>query len=1599
MTAINRAKACCLAVFFLFTGFLAQAQPIADFTATPTSGCPPLFVKFNDASSGNPTFYRWDLGNGTISFLPEPSVTYFNPGQYSVKLYVRNAQGEDSIVKTQYITVYALPTVAFTATPTTGCYPLPVQFTDQSAAGSGSIATWEWDFGDGNSSTLQNPAHTYTASGNYNVTLRVKNSNGCTRTLTKPQYIQINNGVTANFSNSIPNSCNPPAVINFQNLSTGTGTLSYQWSFGDGGVSAATNPVYAYNNTGSYTVTLIVSNATGCSDTIIRTNAITIGSVAASFTSPDSVCVNSPVSFINTSSPVPAAATWSFGDGTTLNTVNAIKVYTSPGIYTVKMVANFGACTDSALKQVTVLDKPTAGFSSTATSSCSAPFTVTFGNGSTGGTSYQWDFGDGNTSTDPNPSHTYNTEGSYNVTLIVTNANGCTDTLRRSSFVNIEAPQVQLNNLPVNGCAPLTRQFSATATSVDGIVGYLWDFGDGNTSTLQNPVHTYNTPGTYTVSLIVTTTGGCTDTVTMADAVIAGAKPHANFSATPTTTCAKNPVFFTDLSTGNITQWLWMFGDGSSSGAQNPSHEYQDTGYFDVQLIVWNNGCPDTVRFNNYVYIRPPIARFTKSFDCGAPKTFTFTDQSVGADQWLWNFGDGTTSTLQNPVHTYADTGNYTITLTVINLASGCDHSTSQPIRIVNEKAAFTATDTIICKGNAITFMALSNVPSDIASYAWDYGDGMTATGMFAVHAYFTSGTYTVRLIITDISGCRDTITKLQYIRVDGPTAAFNPSVPGSCLNTAIGFTDHSVGDGLHPIQTWIWQYGDGISDTLNAGPFQHTYAGPGSYTVMLKVLDTQGCADSITSSTALIISKPVAAFATIDTVSCPNRPINFTSQSTGPNLTYAWDFGDGTTSTGPAPVHAYTTDGLYTVKLVVTDEYGCMDSASKPAYVRIITPIASFDMSDSVSTCPPLVVQFTNTSSVSNTIRWDFGDGTFSQVANPSHFYSYPGIYNVVLTVTGPGGCSDSRQKQIIVRGPRGTFTYNPLTGCNPVTINFSASTTDRLSFIWDFNDGTTVPTTDSVISHAYTNPGIYVPKMILVDAAGCQVPITGPDTIRVNGVDARISSSSYTLCDAGYVSLRDSSSSNDVITAYEWLFGDGSQSADQHPVHYYATTGIYYPQLIVTTQTGCKDTAIIAAPVKIVASPQAAIQSTPNGCTPLTVSFTPSLLVADTSAMQWQWNFGNGNTGTGANPPAQLYTNPSTYAVQLFAANSSGCRDTVDYAVEAYRVPVVNAGQDTIICHNSGITITATGADSYTWSPANGLSCINCPSPIATPDSVTNYVVLGRTIHNCTATDTIQVRVQYPFVMNASRGDTLCKGSSVQLFATGADRYAWSPAAGLSNAATAAPTARPSETTTYMVIGSDNRGCFRDTFYVPIKVYPIPVVDAGSDKTVNAGHTVDLIPVTSTDVTSVNWTPTTGIFRTNYPAITVRPKETTEYMVEARNAGGCVARDRVTVFVVCNGANVFIPNTFSPNKDGANDIFFPRGTGLFSIKTMRIFNRWGEIVFEKTNFMPNDANSGWNGTFKGNKLNADVYVYTIDIVCDNSTVLTFKGNITLLL
>ena len=386
------------------------------------------------------------------------------------------------------------------------------------------------------------------------------------------------------------------------------------------------------------------------------------------------------------------------------------------------------------------------------------------------------------------------------------------------------------------------------------------------------------------------------------------------------------------------------------------------------------------------------------------------------------------------------------------------------------------------------------------------------------------------------------------------------------------------------------------------------------------------------------------------------------------------------------------------------------------------------------------------------------------------------------------------------------------------------------------------------------------------------------------------------------------------------------------------------------------------------------------------------------DTTISAWNWNYGNGITDTGQ---VKTYTYPSAgnYILVVKATNKYGCTDAAQKTIAVVGPPAINAGADTIICLGKTFALQPSGATNYVWASSATLSCTNCANPVASPVTDTKYFVTGYNAAGCSAKDSLLVQVKQPIHLTASILDSICIGQSVALNASGADVYSWQPTTDLSDPTVANPVASPSNTTTYTVTGSDNKSCFTDKATVTVRVFPKPSFNILDTLVwVNIGSSDTLLTTSSPDVISWQWTPSIGLSCYTCAVPVVKPKNSAVYTAVATNAGGCTATDQVTVKVICNGANFFIPNTLSPNTDGMNDRFFPRGSGLFSIKSMRIFNRWGQLVFEKLNLDANNFSNGWDGTYNGKQVPQDVYIYVMEVICENGELFSYKGNITLI-
>jgi gliding motility-associated-like protein len=1604
----------CLLCFFFCHLLPASAQKV-DFDANKWSGCEPLAVQFQNLSDPGYTSLNWSFSVGADVTDPNPARIFNTPGAYKITL-TATYPGGVVIKQEKTVTVYRKPAPAFSTSVPGGCAPLPVTFTDQSSPGDGTITSVTWDFGDGINGSGSSATHTYTLGGTQTASIIVINSFGCTNGTTR--QITVQDAPTVRFTSDVQGSCTTPLTVNFQNSSSmiDNSPLTYLWDFGDGATSTAAAPQHTYTTEGRFTVSLTATSTGGCRQTLTAPQYIQIMRMQPDFSTSGSVCVNQPVTLVNNTQPTPLTAQWEFPDGSIRYGTNTSFVFTQPGDYTIRMTATgTGGCQESISKTITVHPEPVADFTASPNPSCRVPTTVNFAAQTTGATSWTWDFGAG-TGSGQNPSHTYTAAGFYNVSLLATNAFGCSVGVSKANFVQLQPPTLSFYTDMPSGCIPFTANFFPYVTSVDPIVRYSWNFGDGATSSLEQPSHNYTVRGTYTVTLEIETQTGCRETYSMT--ILAGERVVVDFDVDKTKGCQSDLFHFTNRSVPRGTDWLWNFPqDNSTASGENPTHQFSEMGHHDVTLTVIDNGCQSVLTKPLLIEIFPPIARFNVAPDCVNKYDRQFNDASdfgpgAGPRSWLWEFGDGTTSTQQHPLHTFPRPGAYTVRLTVDN--GSCTSNISQIVYIIDEKPVIASNVPMVCSGRSISFTITNPLTYNmIRNYSWDFGDGtyyFVTAGNFDpnavyTHTYNSPGNYNVILRIEDINGCPHQSNTLQ-VTINGVAADFTFS--GNCRENPFTFTDASVpAFPTTNITSWAWDFGDGTAPvTLTQKPnnYAHSFAEMLNYPVTLTVTDQFGCTSSITKPVSINVVN--ASIVVPQQEACMQKAFNFSNNSYGNALTYAWSFGDGGTSTEAAPEHIYTAVGVYTIRLTVTDADGCKDSREALNFITVRNPQAAFTTPPNLAPCPPVLVPFTNTSADYDGVAWQFGDGSTSPEISPGHAYSRPGTYTVQLRVYTEGGCSSIATKDVVIQGPDGTQSSTPTTGCMPLRINMSAQSSNAVKYIWDFDDGQVVTTTTPTTDHEYTKEGIYRPRVILEDAKGCQVPALGDDRIVADKVTPRFTMDATEACDSGYVYFQDNSlsitqDSLGLAMTYAWDFGMPGRTDDvatgANPRFFYDQVGTYPVKLIVTSAYGC--TGEITLPAVVEPKPEPAIMPLTAVCAGTEVRLRGQEGKA-LPGTKWQWRVDPDQVFDVQDPPMLTFNTPGSNRVQLTISNGNGsCPVVVEAIQEVNALPALNPMPKMAnICLGQSLELqsnTEAGTE-VNWTDYH-ISDPRSPTPVVNPDRDTIYHVLAVNSFGCTRESDIAISVTHPHTVNIA-DVTICQGSKVQLHASGGTRYRWIPETGLDRADAASPIASPEVTTTYQVIGYGDNICFTDTAEATVTVNPTPVVNAGPDQVVTVGSELRLQLQTSPDVNSIQWQPATGLSCADCPAPLAMPKSSITYFVTATNQYNCVSKDAVNIQLVCESSVVFLPNTFSPNGDGQNDIFYVRGRGIKTVKVFRVFNRWGQQVFERSNLNTEDPTSGWDGTFKGAMLNPDVFIYYAEMVCDTNETFVLKGNVTLL-
>jgi len=349
---------------------------------------------------------------------------------------------------------------------------------------------------------------------------------------------------------------------------------------------------------------------------------------------------------------------------------------------------------------------------------------------------------------------------------------------------------------------------------------------------------------------------------------------------------------------------------------------------------------------------------------------------------------------------------------------------------------------------------------------------------------------------------------------------------------------------------------------------------------------------------------------------------------------------------------------------------------------------------------------------------------------------------------------------------------------------------------------------------------------------------------------------------------------------------------------------------------------------------------------------------------------------------------------------SDSTGCPGStaLPAAINIYPNPVITfAPAEPLVCRGSSLPIQAGGGTLYSWSPARGLSNDAVASPVASPDSTTLYTVHVTDDIGCENTRPVTVTVVQKEKIRVNADTSVCAGGSLQLHASGTDAYNWiNTTDGLNNLQIPEPVARPVLDIVYTVTGTDAHQCFSDTARVAVQVLPLPVVDAGQDVEAMAGTKVPLNALASADVIQYRWSPASYLNCSTCPSPVSTPVAQITYTVTVKNRVGCFAADSMTIKMQCDENRVSIPNIFTPNTDGKNDVFAIKGISI--IKHLVIFNRWGEKVFERNNFIAADRASCWDGTYKGYPAPEGTYVYFVEMQCSGGGVFTRNGTVILL-
>jgi PKD repeat protein len=631
--------------------------------------------------------------------------------------------------------------------------------------------------------------------------------------------------------------------------------------------------------------------------------------------------------------------------------------------------------------------------------------------------------------------HTYTSADTYRVRLRVIDRKGLRDETSYKIKINqdlvVTSPPIAEISGPANARVNETITFDGSRSqSLSPIERYEWDFGDGTTAQGQKVSHSYAKANLYRVRLTVYAQNGLVsnDNVQVRiDDQITAAGLQANIKAPGVGIVNQDIPFDGSQSTASnqIVSAAWSFGDGQNAQGLQVQHPYAARGTYEVSFTLTDDqGNTSTAKHTITIdddpnALAPDIAVNPSTqvlqgdpltFDAGNSKPDNLPDSAFG-----WQFGDGATATGKQVSHAYAAAGSYTVQLTEIG--SNNQTATAQvnlDIQANNPPQAVISGLDQAETGQTVTFDAGQTQSSAaIVRYEWDFGDGTTATGPSVTHAFQPANSYNVTLQVTDQNNLHGTAQKSVQVKdppvtpSQPPQAVISPPPAPIEAGRLVNFDGSGSQSGDQPIAGYTWDFGD-RSPSASGPTVQHTYNQAGTYDVTLTVTDDQGTPNTTsvqvtvnpapTTQPAVQPPQAVISAPTSETSANVGDTITFDGSGSvvqGQNISYAWDFGDGTQGNGPSVDHAYSGAATYNVTLVVTNESG-----TNKATVQLTIKAAAQSQPTPAPTPAPQppqpVIDY----------EWDFGDGTTDNSGmGVGHSYSVAGKYTIQLTVTDQNG------------------------------------------------------------------------------------------------------------------------------------------------------------------------------------------------------------------------------------------------------------------------------------------------------------------------------------------------------------------------------------------------------------------------------------------------------------------------------------------------------------------------------------------------------------------------------------------------------------------